>query len=291
MTDTLPELSRHLSSLVERLSSPVVAVLSGSGAASGFVWRDGHVVTAEEALAADDGIVVALGDGRRLPAVLVGRDASTDVALLRVEEPLPPAVPLDAAAPRRVGELALAIGRGRDGTTSALGMVGTVGPAWRSLRGGRIDARLGLDLRLPRHAQGGLAVDAEGRAFGMTVLGPRRSTLAIPAATIDRVAAQLLAHGRVPRGYLGLSLQPLRVDGSGERGALVLGVEAAGPGQNAGLRQGDIIVRFAGEPLGGPRPITDRLGPETVGQTVELGILRGGEHQTIALVIGERPAA
>jgi S1-C subfamily serine protease len=290
MPDQLAALSRDLSALTERLAPHLIAVHSASATASGFVWRDNLIITAEEALETEDGLAVTLADGSRVPASLVGRDPSTDVALLRVEGPLTlPAATLDTRAVRRVGEIVLALGRGEEGPVAALGIVAVAGPAWRSLRGGSIDARLRLDLRLPRASEGGLAVDADGKAFGMTVFGPRRSTLVIPAATIERVASHLLRHGRVARGYLGLGLQPVRLDGSDEEGVLVSSVAEDGPGRRAGVLQGDIITHFAGERTGGMRALMNRLAPESVGRTVELGLMRGGEAKIVMIAIGERP--
>lgn len=291
MPDRLADLSRELADLTARLAPYLVAVRSGSGTASGFAWREDLVVTAEEVLEAEEATAVTLPSGERVPASLVGRDPSTDVAVLRVDRPkaLTP-ITLDGETQRRVGEIALALGRGDEGPVTALGIVGLAGPAWRSLRGGMIDARLGLDLRLPRAAEGGLAVDAAGQAFGMTVFGPRGTTLVIPATTIDRVAAHLVRHGRVARGYLGLGLQPVRVGSSNEEGVLVSSVAEDGPGRQAGVLQGDIIVRFAGDSVAGMRALMSRLGPESVGRSVDLGLLRGGEEKVVTLVIGERPA-
>jgi S1-C subfamily serine protease len=172
----------------------------------------------------------------------------------------------------------------------ALGVLTEAGPAWRSLRGGAIDARLGLGLRLTGAMEGGLAVDAEGHAFGMAVRGPRGSALAIPAATVERVAAHLLAHGRVARGYLGLSLHPVRLEDGG-RGAVVVGLDADGPGRRAGLRQGDVLVAMDGAPLPWGRALAARLGPESVGTAVTLDLLRGGEPLTLPLAVAERPAS
>ena len=105
------------------------------------------------------------------------------------------------------------------------------------MRGGLIDARIELSVDLRRSSEGGLALDADGRAFGMAVFGPRRRTLVIPAATIDRVAATLVAKGRVARGYLGLGLQPVKLEGGG-LGLMALSVDANGPGAAAGVKPG-----------------------------------------------------
>lgn len=289
MTNLL-QLSRDLAALAALHAGSVVSLRGRTGAASGFVWRDGLLVTADEPFDTDEGLHANFADGRAVPARLVGFDPSTDVALLRVDAPTPPPVPLDAAAPLAVGELALALGRTGDGPLAAMGVVAAAGPGWRSMRGGRIDALLRLDLRLDPLGEGGLAVDAAGRAFGMTVLGPRRRALAIPAATVERVAAQLLARGRVARGYLGLGLQPVRVDGREERGFLVASVDPDGPGRAAGLAQGDVLVGWDGEPLPKLRALLARLDPDSVGREVRLAALRGGEPREVRLVIGERPA-
>lgn len=290
MTETLSDLSQALSSLAARVSGGIVAVQGGRGASSGFLWREGLVVTAEEALEKDEDLGVGLPDGSRARASLVGRDPSTDVALLRVEGATPPPVALDADASPRVGDLALAVGRSGEGPLAAFGIIGTAGPAWRSLRGGMIDALLRLDLRLPRAAEGGLAVGATGQAIGMAVLGPRRSTLVIPAATVERVAARLLEHGRIGRGYLGLGLQPVQVDGGEGRGVIVVSVAEDGPGRRAGIVQGDVVTRFGGEPVAGLRALLARLGPESVGREVELEVRRGGEPRSVTLTIADRPA-
>lgn len=288
MPDALADLSRDLARVADSLAPHLVGLASGDGGSTGFVWREGLVVTADEALESEEGIAAQLPDGSRVPAALVGRDPSTDVALLRIEGAGPPPVALDRA-PRRLGELALALGRGPRGPLAALGVVSESGPAWRSLRGGAIEARLALDLRLPRAAEGGLAVDAGGRAFGMAVFGPRRSTLVIPAATVERVAAHLLAHGRVARGWLGLALQPVALDGGEGRGLLVVGLDDRAPARAAGVAQGDILVALGGEELGSLRALSDRLGPDTVGREMPLTLRRGGQALTLPVTVGERP--
>jgi S1-C subfamily serine protease len=195
------------------------------------------------------------------------------------------------SAPSRVGALALAVGAVSGAPISAFGAVSFVGPAWRSLRGGDIDARLELDLSLRRAAEGGLAIDASGGAFGMAVFGPRRKVLVIPAATIERVAGKLQSHGRIARGYLGVGLQATKLDGEGGIGAMVMSVDAKGPGAAAGVKQGDVIVNWNGERFRDVRTLLRALGPESVGQTVKLSLARGGEPVEVSLTIGERPEA
>jgi len=162
------------------------------------------------------------------------------------------------------------------------------GGRWRSLRGGVIDSRIELDVTLRRSAEGGLVLDASGNGIGMAVFGPRRRVLVIPSATIERVATQLQSHGRIARGYLGLGLQPVRLDGEGV-GAMVMSVDTKGPGAAAGVRQGDVIVAWNGQQIRGVQTLLDELGPESAGVAVLLSLRRAGEPIEKSLTIGERP--
>lgn len=116
----------------------------------------------------------------------------------------------------RPGALALIVAAAESATLIAFGGIAAVGSAWQSMRGGTIDARIEMDLRLRRRAEGGLAIDGGGQAFGMAVRGSRGRTLVIPAATIERVATQLLEHGRVPVAYLGAGLKDVPLDDGGQ---------------------------------------------------------------------------
>ena len=201
---------------------------------------------------------------------------------------LPQASPSASAA--AAGALALVVAA-RDGAPAAsLGVVSYAGPQWRSMRGGLIDARIELSASLRRSSEGGLALDADGRAFGMAVFGPRRRTLVIPAATIDRVAATLVAKGRIARGYLGLGLQAVKLEGGGV-GLIALSVDAKGPGEAAGVKQGDVIVAWNGEPVRGMYHLMRLLGPDSVGKTVKLSLKRTGEPLELDVTIAERPQA
>jgi S1-C subfamily serine protease len=145
-----------------------------------------------------------------------------------------------------------------------------------------------LDVRLSHSQQGGLVLDAAGSAIGMAVLGPRR-VLVIPAATIDRVASRLETHGRIARGYLGVGLQPVRLDDG--VGAMVMNVDSAGPAAAAGMRQGDVITALNGQKLAGVRALARGLGPDSVGTVIKVAALRAGEPVAFELTVGERPEA
>jgi S1-C subfamily serine protease len=280
-------LSTGLAGLISNVAPGLVSIQSARARSTGFSWRPGLIVAAENALADEGEHSIVAHDGASCPAQIVGRDPSTDVALLRIQRTDLPKAPATAAAPA-VGALAVVAGSREGAASAALGVVSFVGPQWRSLRGGVIDARIELDAALARASEGGLALDASGQAFGMAVFGPRRRTLVIPMTTIDRVADLLATKGRIARGYLGLGLQPVKLDAGGT-GAMAISVDANGPGAATGVRQGDIIVAWNGEPIRGVHQIVRALGPDSVGASVRLTLRRAGEPIETTLTIGERP--
>jgi S1-C subfamily serine protease len=293
MTDPTPNILSSFSSATAGLAAgaapSVVSVHSRRSRATGFVWKTGLVVTADETLADEGEVAIRLADGTTRPATIAGRDHTTDIALLRTDTAgLTPAKLAGTAPAPALGALALVVAAERGTSTAALGVVSLVSGKWRSLRGGDIDARLELDVRLPHSHQGALALDASGSVFGMAVHGPRR-VLVIPSATIERVAARLESHGRIARGYLGLGLQPVKLDDG--IGAMVMSVDKAGPSATAGIRQGDVIVRWNNEALSGVRGLLRALGPDSVGTVVDVAVRRGGEPASVKVTIGERPDA
>jgi S1-C subfamily serine protease len=286
----MQDLSVAFAGLVANVAPGLVSVHSGRARSSGFVWQPGLIVTAVEALPEEGELAVMPAGGESVPARLVGSDPGTDVALLRVDRSDLPPVSL-GALPVAVGALVLAVGA-EDGTpAAALGVVSRAAGPWRSLRGGEIDARIELDLRLRQSAEGSIALDATGQAIGMAVFGPRRRVLVIPSATIERIAPKLESHGHIPRGYLGLGLQAVAVDGGDGSGAMVMSIDPQGPGAAAGVQQGDIIVTWNGEPIRQLQSLLRALGPDSVDQTVTLGLRRGGETKQVPLTIAQRPAS
>ena len=292
MTENSPfaqiqDLSAAFARLVGIATSSIVAVRSDHSRSSGFFWRPGLIVTADEALPDEGDFSVTLSGGESIAAELVGRDHTTDIALLRAGRSDLPSISLESP-PVAVGAIAIAVGAEDGAPTAAFGVVSRSAGPWYSLRGGEIDARIELDLHMRQSAEGGVAMEAAGRAIGMTVFGPRRRVLVIPSTTIERVAARLEKYGHIPRGYLGLGFQLVAIEGGG-RGVMVMNVEPQGPGAKAGVHQGDIIVTWNGEPIRHVRSLLRALGPDSVGQTVTLGLRRGGETNDVRLTIGARP--
>jgi S1-C subfamily serine protease len=289
MSRQLQEVSGAIEGLVEDLAPSLVSVVSHRAQASGFVWEAGLVVTSDEGLAQEGDIRVVLHGGDSVAAHVVGRDASTAIALLKIERADVPPVALTTEAPP-AGALVVALGAEAGTPTAALGLVSVSKGPWQSMRGGDIDARIELDARLRSTAEGGLVVNAARQAFGMTVFGPRRRVLVIPSATIGRIAAKLQTHGRIPRGYLGLGLQPVTIEGGGS-GVMVMNVDPNGPGAAANIHQGDVLVSFDGKPIGKLRPLLRSLGPSSVGKELAVELRRGGQVHQARIKIGERPAA
>jgi S1-C subfamily serine protease len=293
MTDPSPTnlslLSSAVAGVVARATPAIVSVHSHRSRASGFLWKPNLVVTADEALADEGEISIELSDGTVRPGKIAGRDHTTDVALLRFDakDNAKDIAPIKLSSGEPVlGSLSVVVAAERGVPTAALGTVSLVSGRWRSLRGGEIDARIELDVGLRHSHQGGLVLDASGDAIGMAVLGPRR-VIVIPAATIERVAGRLETHGRIARGYLGVGLQPVKLDDG--IGAMVMNVDKSGPSSAAGIRQGDVIVAWNDERISSVRSLLQALGPDSVGSAVEVTVRRAGEPVRLKLTIGERP--
>jgi S1-C subfamily serine protease len=288
MNIELEQVSAALERTVAGAAASVVSLTSDRRQVSGFVWRPGRLITSDEGLAEEGEIRAQLPTGETIAAEVMGRDPSTAIALLKIARSDLRPVAMVAAIPS-AGALVVAVGAEAGAPTAAFGLIALARGPWQSMRGGDIDARVELDARLRRSAEGGLVLNAAGQAFGMTVFGPRRRVLVIPTATLNRVATRLEAHGRIPRGYLGLGLQPVTVEGGGS-GVIVMSVDPRGPGAASGIHQGDVLVSWDGNPIQGLQPLLRALGADSVGKSLAVELRRGGQIQQTKLQIGERPA-
>lgn len=283
--DQVQDWSKGIRQTVKDTAAGVVALQNEDGSgASGLAWRKGYVVTADEAVG--DRVKVVTGGGAEIAAELAGRDPSTDIALFKAEVAHHP---FEASAETHPGDFAIAVGRGATSELVAAGFIAETGPQWQSLSGGKIDRKIRLGFKVDRRAHGGAVIDAAGRLIGLAAFAPRRRAIVIPIQTIERITALLEKSGTISRGYIGVQLHPLR-DAQRRTGAIIVHLDKEGPAAAAGLILGDCIVSWNGEDVTGPRQIFRSLGPDRVGTTVALGILRGGQQSTIDIVVGKRPA-
>jgi len=300
--DALVAFSNDLAAAVERAGRATVAIHARRRIpSSGVHWRPGVVVTANHTVRRDEEITVTLGTGETVAATLAGRDAGTDLAVLRLAGAAAAAAPtadVAGAVALAVGRLVLAVGRpGDGGATASLGIISALGPEWRTWHGGRIDRFVRLDLAIYDGFSGGPLVDAAGRVLGVNTSGlARGAAIAVPAATVERVAGQLLEKGRVARGYLGLGMQPARLPDAlrqslglpGEGALLVVSVESGGPADRGGILLGDVLVALDGTYVQEPGDVLALLGPERVGSTMTARLVRGGVEVTRTITVGER---
>lgn len=290
---TLAALSNDIAATVDRVAAGVVAVegrdRSGS---SGFFIRPNTILTADHAVETDD-VTVVYADGRTESATVAGRDPGTDLLLLTVPSAGPAPLPIAETADVRVGTIALAIARDDDGDLNAtMGVVGSLGAAWRTWRGGDIDRFIRADLSLYPRFSGSPLVDASGRLIGLNTWGlSRRQALVVPAATIGRVIEALATRGHVARGYLGLAMQGLALPETfgGGGGVIALGVAPGGPAERSGIIVGDIITTLLGRRVGDSDDVQNLLDAASVGIQTIVGVLRGGKPLELTLTIGERP--
>jgi S1-C subfamily serine protease len=300
VTEVLQDLSDALAATVKAAGSSVVRVEARRRLpASGIVWSsDGVIVTAYHVVERDENINVGLPDGQSVPATLVGRDPTTDLAVLRAQAPTASgAVPPTWADPGNlhVGHLVLALGRPGRTAQATLGIVSALGESWRTPAGGRIDRYLQTDVVMYPGFSGGPLVDAAGQVLGLNTSALLRGvSLTVPTPTLSEVVQTLLTHGRVRRGYLGVGAQPVRLPAGlgqqlGQETALLLvSVEPGSPADQGGLLLGDTIVAFDEQPIRHMDDLLALLSSDRVGETMPVRIVRGGQLQELKVVVGER---
>ncbi len=291
------DLSEALASVVEGSSASVVRIEARHRTPStGVCWSaDGVLVTAHHTVEREEGIEVGLADGKTLPATLVGRDPSTDIAALRVSATDLTCPNWSKAENLKVGHLVLAVARPGRTARAAMGIVSALGGDWRTPSGGRIDRYLQTDVQLQPGFSGSLLVDLSRRAIGINTSALWRGhSLAIPASTLRRTVETLLAHGRMRRGFIGVGTFPVRIPAKLERpagqgsGLLVVAVQPDSPADRGGLTLGDALLSIDGRPLGQVDELLEVLSEDAIGKDMKLRILRAGQIQEVGVTVGMR---
>jgi S1-C subfamily serine protease len=267
------------------------------GGGSGFVFTpDGLVLTNSHVVHDASRIELSLADGRRFPAHLIGDDPATDLAVIRIDAPSLTAAPLSDSQKLRVGQLAIAIGNpyGFQYTVTA-GVVSALGRSLRSYSGRLIEDVIQTDASLNPGNSGGPLVSSDGQVIGVntaTIMGAQGLCFAIGINTAKFVATRLLTHGRIRRAYIGVEAQTVPLhrrivrfyDLPKEMGVVVVGVENFSPAQRAGLREGDVMIAFQGQPIAGVDDLHRLLTETQVGVRTSVTIIRRTERLELSIV-------
>ena len=296
MSDILKSVSEAMAGLAAQAGESVVRVEGRNRLpASGVIYADGIIVTSHHVVERDDNLRVGLPNGAAVDAELAGRDPGTDLAVLRVAATgLAPATWVDAGD-LRVGNLILALGRPGQSVQATLGIVSALGGAWRTGGGGELDRYLQTDVVMYPGFSGGPLATADGRLGGINSSALARGvSVTIPAATVARVVDTILAHGRMPRGYLGVGIQPVRLDAAlqeqlaQQTGLMLMSVEAGGPAAQGGLLQGDVVVALDGAAVRQMDDLQALLTGDRVGKAVAVRFVRAGAVQEAAVTVGQK---
>jgi S1-C subfamily serine protease len=312
--DLLDVYSRAVINAAERVSPSVVNIyvhknqegkqpnryrfpeeLQGSG--SGFIFTpDGFILTNSHVVHRTDKIEVTLPDGRHFQADPVGDDPDTDLAVVRINGPNLIPVPFGDSQKIRVGQLVIAIGNpyGFQYTVTS-GVISALGRSLRSISGRLIDNVIQTDAALNPGNSGGPLVTSRGEVVGVNtamILGAQGICFAIGINTAKFVAGKLIKEGKIRRSYIGLGGQNVQIHRRlirfyhlpVESGILVVSVENDSPARRAGLSEGDIIIAFDGQPVGGIDDLHKALTEERVGVRTPLTIIRRTEKMVLDIV-------
>jgi S1-C subfamily serine protease len=320
MSDVLQNLSNDLAALVKATSPSVVRVEARRRlAATGVVWSaDGLIVTSHHVVEHDRDITIGLEGSEKVSAELVGRDPSTDIAVLRAASSKLTPANWGSVDEMSVGNLVLALGRPGENVLATLGVISALEGSWqrhfapppmwggRRHRGrhgeghrhesaGRLDHFLQTDVVMYPGFSGGPLVGADNRVLGINSSALIRGiSLTITHPTIARVVDILAKHGRIRRGYLGVGVQTVELPAAiaekveQQTGVLVVSVEPQSPAEAAGLILGDTLITLAGEPVQTVEELLGSLAGDRVGQQVAIQLLRAGQLMEVAVTIGER---
>ncbi|HWE98375.1 MAG TPA: trypsin-like peptidase domain-containing protein [Caulobacteraceae bacterium] len=269
---------------------------SGSGF---FISSDGFIVTNNHVIDGAEDIKVVTKDGSELKATVIGRDEGTDLAVLKVNGANFPFVSFETSVRPRVGDWVVAVGNPFDlnGTATA----GIVSAYNRDLQENFVDY-IQIDAPINRGNSGGPTFDVYGRVIGVNaaIYSPTGGSVgigfAIPADVAEQVTKQLIAHGKITRGYIGATIQNLSDDLAsswglaGRKGAQVTDLVPGGPAQKAGLEPGDVVVAVNGAPVKTNIEMTREVAKSQAGDVIHLDVFRAGKERTVDIRSGLRPS-
>ncbi len=266
-----------------------------------FISRDGYIVTNNHVVENAATITVKTTDDRELKAKLVGRDAATDLAVIKVDPGVYPYVSFEDRAKPRVGDWVIAVGNpfGLGGTATA-GIVSAL--ARQNVADGPYVDYMQIDAPINRGNSGGPSFDLDGRVVGVNsaIFSPSGGSVGIgfdiPADVVQKISTQLISQGKVVRGYMGASMQGVTPDVAesmglkSKKGALVAQVTVGGPAAKAGLQTGDLVTKFDGREVQSQTDLTRQVAMVSPGQEMRLTVLRDGRQQEVTVKSGERPS-
>lgn len=296
-TDPLKMLSDSFVSAAERAGNSTVLVNARRRMpASGIATTPDLIVTADHVVERDEDISVTLAGGKTINASIAGRDPGSDLALLRLAEAAAvPAEKMDGEA--RIGQIVLALGRpSEEGIEASLGIISAIGGPVRTGRGGLLERYLRTDAIPFPGFSGGPLVDTAGRVIGLNTTGlAHGSAITIPGYLVWADAENLAKFGYIKRGYLGIRSQQVELAPELRKalgreqvtGLLLVSIETASPAEASGLIVGDILVAIEGQATADHDALMVHLGGESVGKSLSLQIMRGGQPKIIPVTIGE----
>jgi S1-C subfamily serine protease len=302
--DLLDSYSRAVVHAVDTVGPAVVKIEAKRGGGSGVIFTpDGLVLTNSHVVDGAGTVTVSSPDGRTMRADQVGQDTDTDLAVIRVDASGSPSLPwakLGDSRAARVGQLVVAIGNpfGFHHSVTA-GVISALGRSLRSRSGHLMDDIIQTDAALNPGNSGGPLVTTRGEVIGINtamILPAQGLCFAIASNTARFVAARLIRDGRIRRSYVGIAGQVVPIPRALARvnqlavssGVLVVSVEAASPATVAGVRDGDVILAFAGEPVTGIDDLHRLLTEDRIGEPVTLTILRRGARRQLTVVPAEK---
>lgn len=292
MANILKALSDELAGVAEALSPAIVRVEARRRLpATGIVWASDLILTSHHVVERHKEIRVGLHDGQSVDAELVGRDPSTDIAVLRVSGVnLTPPIWADVED-LRVGNLVLALGRPSERVLATLGVVSALAGGWKNRRGAQLDDYLQTDVVMYPGFSGGPLAGADNKVLGMNTSALSHGiSVTITPPTLRRVVESLSTHGRIRRGYLGVGVQPVVLPESAGQthGLLIISVEPNSPAEKSGFILGDTLLAVDGQPVRMIDQLLALLSGERVGQEITARLLRAGEIIEKQATVGER---